>query len=41
MRGMAIAKWAENDSDLDSLRALPRFREVMEKLRRQQSSDGP
>ena len=41
MRGMAIAKWAENDSDLDSLRALPRFREVMEKLRRQESNGGP
>jgi tetratricopeptide (TPR) repeat protein len=38
MRGMAIARWAENDSDLESLRALPRFREVMDKLRRQESS---
>ena len=37
MRGMAIAEWAENDSDLQSLHALPRFRELMDKLKRQES----
>lgn len=41
MRGMAIARWAENDSDLESLRTLPRFREVMDRLRRQESSGDP
>ena len=33
MRGMAIAEWAENDSDLESLHALPRFRELIDRLR--------
>jgi len=33
LRGMAIAEWAENDSDLQSLHALPRYREVIERLR--------
>lgn len=37
MRGMAIAKWAENDADLQSLHALPRFRDLMERLRSQGS----
>jgi len=37
MRGMAIAEWAGNDSDLQSLHALPRFRQLMDKLRRQES----
>ena len=37
MRGMAIAEWAENDSDLQSLHALPRFRQLMDKLKRQES----
>jgi hypothetical protein len=34
---MAIAEWAENDSDLQSLHALPRFRQLMDKLKRQES----
>ncbi len=38
LRGMAIAEWAENDSDLRSLRALPRFREVIERLKHQGSN---
>jgi TolB-like protein/Flp pilus assembly protein TadD len=33
MRGMAIAGWAENDSDLESLRPLPRFRALIQRLR--------
>jgi TolB-like protein/Flp pilus assembly protein TadD len=33
VRGMAIAEWAENDSDLESLHALPRFRGLIERLR--------
>jgi TolB-like protein/Flp pilus assembly protein TadD len=37
MRGMAIAEWAENDSDLQSLHALPRFRALMDSLRQQES----
>jgi len=40
LRGMAIAEWAENDSDLQSLHALPRFREVIEKLRNPGSAGG-
>jgi len=35
LRGMAIAEWAENDSDLESLRSLPRFLELMKSLREQ------
>ncbi len=38
MRGMAIAEWAENDSDLDALHDLPRFRDLIERLKRQESS---
>ncbi len=41
MRGMAIAGWAENDSDLESLRPLPRFRALIERLRRRDSATGP
>lgn len=37
LRGMSIAEWAENDSDLDSLRSDPRFRELMQSIRSQQS----
>lgn len=37
MHGMAIAEWAENDSDLQSLHALPRFRELINRLKRQES----
>jgi adenylate cyclase len=36
MRGMAIAEWAENDSDLEPLHGLPRFRELMDKLKSQE-----
>ena len=39
LRGMAIAEWAENDSDLESLRALPRFRGLMDSLKRQEATD--
>jgi len=35
LRGMTIAEWAENDSDLESLHELPRFRELMDKLKRE------
>ncbi len=40
MRGMAIAEWAENDSDLESLHTLPRFREIMDRLKQQESAKG-
>ena len=40
MRGMTIAEWAENDSDLESLHALPRFRELIDKLKRQEAAAG-
>ena len=39
LRGMAIAEWAENDSDLESLRALPRFRKLMDDLKQQEAAD--
>ena len=35
LRGMSIAEWAENDSDLESLREEPRFQELMQSLRDQ------
>lgn len=41
MRGMAIARWAENDSDLESLHALPRFRQVIDELKRQELGNNP
>jgi TolB-like protein/Tfp pilus assembly protein PilF len=41
MRGMAIARWAENDSDLESLHELPRFREVIARLKRQERDGDP
>jgi len=34
LRGMTIAEWAENDSDLESLHTLPRFIDLIEKLKR-------
>ncbi len=37
IRGMAIADWAENDSDLASLRNEPRFRQLIARLK----SEGP
>jgi TolB-like protein/Flp pilus assembly protein TadD len=33
LRGVMIAEWAENDSDLQPLRDLPRFRAVLESIR--------
>jgi hypothetical protein len=33
---MTITEQAENDSDLEPLRGLPRFRELMDKLRSQE-----
>ena len=41
LRGMAIAEWAENDSDLVSLHDDPRFKELMQsfKGRRSPASD--
>jgi TolB-like protein/Flp pilus assembly protein TadD len=47
LRGVMIAEWAENDSDLASLHALPRFRAIMDKIRahelerRKDSADHP
>lgn len=38
LEGMSIAGWAENDSDLDSLHGEPRFKALMDKLKRQESS---
>ena len=32
LEGMSIAEWAENDSDLDSLRGMPRFQALMDRL---------
>jgi adenylate cyclase len=37
MTGMAIAGWAENDSDLESLRDMPRFRDLIRRLRQQET----
>jgi len=37
LRGMAIADWAENDSDLQSLHDLPRFRQLIDKFKRQEA----
>ena len=33
LRGMSIAEWAENDSDLDSLHDEPRFQKLMQSLK--------
>ena len=33
LRGVMIAEWAENDSDLEPLRDLPRFRAVLDSIR--------
>ena len=41
MRGMAIADWAENDSDLASLRQLPQFGTLIARLRGRESQQGP
>jgi len=38
LRGMSIAEWAENDSDLSSLRETPRFQSLMESFKDQESS---
>lgn len=35
LRGMSIAEWAENDSDFASLHGDPRFRALMQRLKRQ------
>ncbi|MDH3588202.1 MAG: tetratricopeptide repeat protein [Gammaproteobacteria bacterium] len=37
--GMTIAEWAENDSDLASIHDHPRFRDLMDRLRAQESTD--
>jgi len=37
LRGMTIAEWAENDSDLGPLHDDPRFLALMEKLKQQES----
>ena len=37
LRGMSIAEWAENDSDLESLHDDPRFQELMRSLKDQES----
>ncbi len=33
LRGVMIAEWAENDSDLESLHSLPRFRAIIDAIR--------
>ncbi len=38
LRGTSIADWAENDSDLASLRQFPRFHTLMERLKEQRSA---
>ena len=38
LRGMSIAEWAENDSDLSSIHETPRFQSLMESLKDQESS---
>lgn len=40
MRGMAIAEWAANDSDLALLREHPRFHALLDRLRRRESRTG-
>jgi len=37
LRGMSIAQWAENDSDLTSLHDDPRFQKLMQSLKDQES----
>ena len=39
MRVEAV-QWAENDNDLDALRALPRFQAIMERARMRVAEDG-
>ncbi|MBT8080859.1 MAG: tetratricopeptide repeat protein [Gammaproteobacteria bacterium] len=39
LRGMSIAEWAQNDSDLASLHDDPRFQELMESLKDQESPE--
>lgn len=40
MRGMAIAGWAENDSDLASLRCSTRFQELISRLKQKDDYAG-
>ena len=39
LRGMSIAEWAENDSDLESLHEDPRFQELMQSFKGRQSTE--
>ena len=41
MHGMAIADWAENDSDLHSLHGSPRFRALIDRLRTREEEAPP
>lgn len=41
IHGMAIAGWVESDSDLAPLSALPRFRDLISRLRRSESERRP
>jgi TolB-like protein/Flp pilus assembly protein TadD len=38
MHGMAIGAWAENDSDLDSLKDLPRFQQLIRRLKQEETA---
>jgi hypothetical protein len=39
LHGMSIAEWAENDSDLASLRDDPRFHALMESFKDHESTN--
>ena len=42
MHGMAIGAWAENDSDLDSRKDLPRFQQLIRRLKQEETAEsGP
>ena len=41
IRGMAIADWAENDSDLASLKNEPRFRHLIARIKTEEPGNGP
>ncbi len=41
LRGVMIAEWVENDSDLDPLRGDPRFVAILEDLRARQVACSP
>ena len=41
IRGMAIADWAENDSDLASVQNEPRFRRLIAQLRTEDRENAP